>query len=321
MKLLVTRPMTPKAEAAISARFDTRFRDSNAPLTLDEAAAALTDYDLIMPTLGDAFQAPAFRAAPLRTRLLANFGVGFNHIDIDAAKAAGVAVTNTPGVVTDATADLAVTLLLMTARRAGEGERLARSGQWQGWNPTQMLGTHVTGKTAGIVGMGRIGRAIARRLHYGFGMQILFYNRSVLPPLEEPSAQVPALDDLMEQSDFVILAVPGGAETRHLIDADALAALGPDGILINIARGDVIDEDALIAALSEGGIRAAGLDVYAHEPLIPPELRAMENVVLLPHLGTAAEEVRTAMALRALANLTAFADGAPLPDPVADPVA
>ena len=316
MKLLVTRPMTTAAEAAISARFDTRFRDSNTPLTLDEAAAALADYDLIMPTLGDAFQAPAFRAAPLRTKLLANFGAGFNHIDLSAAAAAGVAVTNTPGVVTDATADLAVTLLLMTARRAGEGERLARSGQWEGWHPTQMLGTHVTGKTAGIVGMGRIGRAIAQRLHYGFGMQILFHNRSTLPQQAVPSRQVADLTELMALSDFVILAVPGGAGTHHLIDADALAALGPEGIVINIARGDVIDEDALIAALSAGRIRAAGLDVYAHEPLIPPELRAMENVVLLPHLGTAADEVRTAMALRALANLTAFAEGTTLPDRV-----
>lgn len=316
MKLLVTRPMTDAAEAAISARFDARFRDSNTPLTLDEAAAALADYDLIMPTLGDAFRAPAFAAAPPRARLLANFGVGFNHIDIDAARAAGVAVTNTPDAVTDATADLAVTLLLMTARRAGEGERLARSGQWEGWHPTQMLGTHVTGKTAGIVGMGRIGRAIAQRLHYGFGMRILFHNRSTLPPQQVPSRQVGDLTELMALSDFVILAVPGGAGTRHLVDADALAALGPEGILINIARGDVIDEDALIAALSAGRIRAAGLDVYAQEPLIPPELRAMENVVLLPHLGTAAEEVRTAMALRALANLTAFAEGTALPDRV-----
>ena len=316
MKLLVTRPMTDAAEAAINARFDARFRDSNAPLTLDEAAAALADYDLIMPTLGDAFRAPAFAAAPPRSRLLANFGVGFNHIDIDAARAAGVAVTNTPDAVTDATADLAVTLLLMTARRAGEGERLARSGQWQGWHPTQMLGTHVTGKTAGIVGMGRIGRAIAQRLHGGFGMRILFHNRSTLPPQPVPARQVANLTELMELSHFVLLAVPGGAGTRHLIDEDALAALGPEGILINIARGDVIDEDALIAALSAGRIRAAGLDVYAQEPLIPPELRAMDNVVLLPHLGTAAEEVRTAMALRALANLTAFAEGLPLPDQV-----
>ncbi len=317
MKLLVTRPMPAAAEAAIGARFDTRFRDSNAPLTLDEAAAALADYDLILPTLGDAFRGPAFRAAPPRAKLLANFGVGFNHIDIAAAAAAGVAVTNTPDVVTDATADLAVTLLLMTARRAGEGERLARSGTWDGWHPTQMLGTHVTGKTAGIVGMGRIGRAIARRLHSGFGMEILFFNRSTLPSQPVPARQVPTLAALMAQSDFVVIAVPGGAETRHLVDAAALSALGPDGILINIARGDVIDEDALIQALAERRIRAAGLDVYAQEPLIPPDLRAMDNVVLLPHLGTAAEEVRTAMALRALANLTAFAEGAPLPDRIA----
>ncbi|MFV0409116.1 MAG: 2-hydroxyacid dehydrogenase [Paracoccus sp. (in: a-proteobacteria)] len=314
MKLLVTRRMTPAAKSAISARFDAEFRDSNTPLTLDEAMAALNGYDAILPTLGDAFQSPAFCAAPLRTRILANFGVGYNHIDIAAAKSVGISVTNTPDVVTGATADLAVTLLLMTARRAGEGERLARRGDWTGWHPTQMLGTGVSGKTVGIIGMGRIGKAIARRLHLGFGMEVLFFNRSTVSALDFPARQLPEITDVMAQSDFVILAVPGGAETHHLIGTDALTALGPEGILINIARGDVVEEAALIAALTGKRIRAAGLDVYENEPLIPDTLRALDNVVLLPHLGTAVEQTRTAMALRALDNLIAYIEDRPLPD-------
>ena len=316
MKLLVTRRMTPEAEAAIAARFDAAFRDSNAPLTEAEAAAALADYDLIMPTLGDAFRGTAFATTP-KAKLLANFGAGFNHIDLDAAKAAGLAVTNTPNVVTASTAELAVTLLLMTARRAGEGERLARSGNWTGWHPTQMLGAPVTGQTVGIIGMGRIGRTIARQLHRGFDMEVVFFNRSPVTALDFPAQQIDRIEEVMQAADFVVIAVPGGADTHHLIGAQALAALGPDGILINIARGDVIDQTALIAALTSGAIRAAGLDVFEFEPEIPAALRALDNVVLLPHLGTAVEATRTEMALRALDNLIAFTEGRALPDQVA----
>ncbi len=316
MKLLVTRRMTPEAEAAIAARFDAAFRDSNAPLTEAEAAAALADYDLIMPTLGDAFRGTAFATTP-KAKLLANFGAGFNHIDLHAAKAAGVAVTNTPNVVTASTAELAITLLLMTARRAGEGERLARSGHWTGWHPTQMLGAPVTGQTVGIIGMGRIGRTIARQLHRGFDMEVVFFNRSPVTALDFPAQQIDRIEEVMQAADFVVIAVPGGADTHHLIGAQALAALGPDGILINIARGDVIDQTALIAALTSGAIRAAGLDVFEFEPEIPAALRALDNVVLLPHLGTAVEATRTEMALRALDNLIAFTEGRALPDQVA----
>lgn len=314
MKLLVTRPMTRAAEAAISSRFDTVFRDSNTPMSLDEVTSALSEYDLMMPTLGDAFQAAAFQAGVPRTKLLANFGAGFNHIDITAARSAGIDVTNTPDVVTDATAELAITLLMMTARRAGEGERLARSGDWSGWNPTQMLGSKVSGRTLGIIGMGRIGRTIARRMHLGFGMRVVFFNRSRLSSLDFPVRQFPEIKDVMRQSDFVVLAVPGGSGTHHLIGTAEMEALGPNGILVNISRGDVIDEGALIGALSEGRIKAAGLDVFEQEPAIPEELRAMDNAVLLPHLGTAVEETRTEMAMRALNNLIAFEDSRPLPD-------
>ncbi|HRO14809.1 MAG TPA: NAD(P)-dependent oxidoreductase, partial [Paracoccus sp. (in: a-proteobacteria)] len=251
------------------------------------------------------------------TRILANFGAGHNHIDTAAAKAAGVVVTNTPGVVTDATADIALTLILMTARRAGEGERLVRAGLWTGWQPTQMLGTHVTGLTAGIVGMGRIGQAVGRRCHFGFAMPVLFHNRSTVAGLDFPARQMPDLPSLLAAADVVVIAVPGGAGTRHLIGAAELAAMKPGGILVNVARGDVVDESALIDALRQGRIAGAGLDVYEREPAVPEALRALENAVLLPHLGTAAEQVRTEMALRAMANLVAFDEGRDPPDRVA----
>lgn len=309
MKILVTRPMTQAGAAAISARFDAEFRSVNTPLTSQEAGEAMASYDAVMPTLGDRFDAEAFSRDDIRAKILVNFGAGFDHIDLAAATKAGVVVTNTPDVVTDATADLAITLLLMTARRAGEGERVLRRGEWTGWNPTQLLGSDVSGKVLGLIGMGRIGKAIARRALHGFGMEIVFFNRSRLSSLELPARQLPSVDAVMEAADFVILAVPGGAQTRHLIGASQLRKLGPQGHLINIARGDVVDEAALIEALSGGAIAGAGLDVYEREPLVPESLRALENVTLLPHLGTATQEARTAMALRALENLSAFSQG------------
>lgn len=316
MRLLVTRRMTKAAEAAIGAEFEAEFRDSTDPLTEADATAALAQYDAIMPTLGDRFTAAAFKAALPKTRVLGNFGAGYNHIDVAAAAAAGVVVTNTPYVVTDATADIAMTLILMTARRAGEGERLVRAGEWKGWHPTQMLGMHVTGRTVGIVGMGRIGKAIAQRCHFGFGMDVQFFNRSTVEGLTHPARQI-SLDELLASSDIVVLAVPGGASTHHLIGADQLAAMQPHAILINIARGDVVDEAALIAALDKGQIAGAGLDVYEREPIVPAALTQRDDVVLLPHLGTAAEDVRTEMALRALKNLVAVRDGLPPEDRVA----
>lgn len=315
MRLLVTRPMTDRATRAIAAEFDATFRD-NTPLTEAGAAAAMRDYDAVMPTLGDAFSAGAF-AGPLRCRLLANFGAGFNHIDIEAARAAGIAVTNTPDVVTDATADIAVTLMLMTLRRASEGERMLRAGQWTGWNPTQLLGSEMSGRTLGIVGMGRIGRAIARRCHLGFGMRVVFFNRSPVADAGVPARQIADLDAMLDAADVAVIAVPGGAATRGLIGAAQLRALGPAGVLVNIARGDVVDEDALIRALAHGGIAGAGLDVYAREPHVPQALLDAPNATLLPHLGTATDDTRTRMGLRALENLRAFAAGRALPDRVA----
>ncbi|MDE3079008.1 MAG: D-glycerate dehydrogenase [Paracoccaceae bacterium] len=315
--LLITRRLPAPVLETARQRFDVTLRDDTSPLTYLEVIEALRDYDLVLPTLGDMFDAQAFTDVPNpRCKLLANFGVGYNHIDVKAAREAGVAVTNTPGAVTDATADIALTLMLMTARRAGEGERLVRSGKWQGWHPTQMLGLHMTGKTVGIVGMGRIGKAVARRAHLGFGMEVVFYNRSPVADPGVPARQLASLAEVMGAADIVVIAVPGGGANRHMIDASALGAMKPTGHLVNISRGDVIDESALIAALSDGLIAGAGLDVYEHEPKVPGTLRALENVVLLPHLGTAALEVRTAMGMMAVDNLIAFDEGRDLPNPV-----
>ncbi|UWR00496.1 D-glycerate dehydrogenase [Rhodobacteraceae bacterium S2214] len=307
--LLITRPI---AEAVIDqARelFDVTVSETGA---LDEAAAeqALQSYDAILPTLGDLFSAQAFAGAAgnMRCKMLGNFGVGYNHIDVAAAKQAGVLVSNTPDVLTDATADIAMTLLLATARRAGEGERLVRSGNWAGFGPKDLLGTHVTGKTVGIVGMGRIGQAIARRCHYGFGMDVVFYNRSA-KAVDFPATQLPTLADTMGGADFVVVATPGGAATTHLIDGAALSAMKPSGIFVNISRGEVVDEPALVAALETGQIAGAGLDVYENEPAVPEALKAMDHCVLLPHLGSATVETRQAMGQMALDNIIAWSNG------------
>ena len=314
MNLLITRCLPDKVIAAARARFDVTWRDDPTPLSPPDLRAALRDYDAILPTLGDLFRADVFADVPRpRARILANFGVGYNHIDVPAARASGLQVTNTPGAVTDATADIALTLILMSARRASEGERLLRSGQWTGWHPSQMLGAQVTGKTVGIIGMGRIGTAVARRCHYGFGMTVVFHNRSPLIP-GFPATQVPLTDAL--QADFVVLAVPASPATHHLINAATLAQMRPTAHLINISRGDVVDETALIHALRTRQIAGCGLDVYDREPHVPPALAALDNATLLPHLGTAVLEVREAMGMMALANLIAFAEGRPLPNPV-----
>ena len=314
-KILVTRPLPDEVTSMLSG-FDVTIRSDTAPLSDVELRAALRDFDGVLPTLGDAFSAEVFVAvSEPRCRILANFGVGFNHIDADAARKVGIAVTNTPGAVTDATADIAMTLMLMSARRAGEGERLVRSGKWQGWHPTQMLGLHLSGKTVGIVGMGRIGQAIARRCHYGFGMKIMYFNRND-KAVEFPAQNTPDLKTLAGAVDVMVVAVPGGAETHHLINAEILAAMRPYAHLINISRGEVVEEAALVAALQTGQIGGAGLDVYEFEPKVPDALRALENVVLLPHLGTAAKEVRVDMGLMAVDNLKAFFAGQTPPNAV-----
>ena len=314
-KILIARPL-PKEVTSTLTGCEVTVREETVPLSAAEMRAALRDYDGVMPTLGDVFSAEVFADVPApRCKILPNFGVGYNHIDAAAARAAGGEVTNTPGAVTDATADVAMTLMLMSARRAAEGERLVRSGAWEGWHPTQMLGLHLTGKRVGIVGMGRIGQAIARRCHYGFEMQVSYFNRSE-KDLDFPASRVESLTALVEAVDVLVIAVPGGGETRHLIDETVLGAMQPHAHLINIARGDVVQEAALIEALQAGRIGGAGLDVYEFEPKVPQALRDLDNAVLLPHLGTAAHEVRVDMGLMAVANLQAFIEGETPPNRV-----
>ncbi|GAA6193871.1 D-glycerate dehydrogenase [Phaeobacter sp. NW0010-22] len=316
MKVLIARPMTAEIEVRARRDFDVEIRESNTPLTVSEMTHALQTFDIVVPTLGDRFNADVFAAvAAPQCKLLANFGVGYNHIDVSAARDAGIQVTNTPGAVTDATADIAMTLILMSARRAGQGERLVRSGEWSGWHPTQMLGQHVTGKSVGIVGMGRIGQAIARRCHFGFGMDVCYVARSE-KDLDFDATRAPDLTAMAGMVDILVVAVPGAPETYHLINADILQVMKPSAHLINIARGEIVEETALVQALETGGIAGAGLDVYEFEPAVPESLRSLDNVTLLPHLGTATAEVRTNMGHMALDNVSAFSKGLALPNPV-----
>ncbi len=318
-RVIVTRRWPAAVEQILAERFDATFNEGDAPLSPTQLKAAFLNFDAILPTVSDKLPAGIFPDADIRTRLLANFGVGFSHIDIDLAKARGITVTITPGVLTDCTADIAMSLLLSVARRTGEGERQLRAGGWAGWCPTHMIGTKVTGKTLGIIGMGRIGKAMARRAHFGFGMDVVFYNRSKVDDGETRAMgarQLASIDDVLAEADFVSLHCPGGAENRHLINAERLGAMKRGAFLINTARGDVVDQKALVAALREGKIAGAGLDVYDGEPAVPAALIETENVVLLPHLGSASEETRVAMGMRAVENLVAFFEGRPVPDRV-----
>ena len=319
LTVLVTRRWPEEVERALQERFEVVLDESDRPLRQQELAQAMDVFDVLCPTVSDKIDAEVI-AGGSRVKLIANYGVGFDHIDLAAAKAKAIAVTNTPGVLTDATADIAMTLLLMAARRAGEGERELRAGEWSGWRPTHLIGSGLKGKVLGLVGFGRIAIATARRARHGFGMRIAYYGRRECDPAvaQELDAEfIPELNELLAASDFVSLHVPGGAETANLIGAGALAAMKPGSYLINTARGGVLDHDALAEALVSGRLAGAGLDVYPQEPHVPPALLELESVVLLPHLGSANAETRIAMGMKALANVEAFARGEPLPDRVA----
>ena len=317
--VIVTRRLPEAVHEALTREFDARLNPEDRPLTADGLREAVRTADALLPTVTDKLTADVLSAEPRRLKLIANFGVGFNNIDIEAAKARGIAVSNTPDVLTDATADLAMTLLLMVARRTGEGERHVRGGQWTGWRPTHMLGTQVSGKTLGLVGMGRIARAVAQRAHHGFGMKVIFHDP--YPPPAELAASLGAeprgsVEDVLREADFVSLHCPATPETRHLMNRERFGQMRPGAFVINTARGDVVDEAALVEALESGRIAGAGLDVFEMEPQVTQALVAMDNVVLLPHLGSATEETRVAMGMRALENLRLFFAGQPLRDRV-----
>ncbi len=311
-KVIVTRRWHPEVEAVLVERFDTQLNEDDHPMSVSELQDALRSADAVLPTVCDKVTAEVLDADNIRARILGSNGVGFNHIDLEAARAAGLTVTNTPEVLTDCTADLAMTLLLAVARRAGEGERHLRNGEWTGWRPTHMMGTSVTGKTLGLIGMGRIARAVAARAAHGFNMKIIFHDP--FPPLAEDieglnASSCASPEEVFNQADFVSLHCPGGKETYHLIGTDAFKAMKPGAFLINTARGDVVDESALISALETGEIAGAGLDVFEKEPAVTAGLLKLENAVLLPHLGSATRETRKAMGMRVVENIEAFFAG------------
>lgn len=315
----ITRRLPAAVEEALAARFDVRRAPEDVPLGSAVYQRLLGEADGLLCTVTDRITAEVLAANPLRTRIIANFGVGTDNIDLAAAMAHEIVVTNTPDVLTEDTADLAIALLLMVMRRTGEGERLVRAGRWSGWRPTHHLGRRVSGATLVVLGFGRIGQAVAHRAHHGFGMRVLAWGRTAPDPavLAATGASfVPNLEAALAEADVVSLHLPSTSETRGLIDARRLAVMPAGSFLVNTARGDVVDDDALVRALITGHLGGAGLDVYRHEPAVDQRLLGMEQVVLLPHLGSATHETREAMGFRAMANLDAFFRGEAVPDRV-----
>lgn len=310
--VLVTRRWPQAVEAQLARDYEVTLNKADKPLSAADIRDAMGRFDAVLPTVTDNVGAEALDVSSPQTRIIGNYGVGYSHICESAARDLGLTVTNTPDVLSECTADIAMTLMLMVARRAGEGEREVREGRWTGWRPTHLVGTKVSGKTLGIIGFGRIGQAMAKRAHHGFGMRIVVQNRSQVAPdiLAQCNAtQVDTVEDLLPQCDFVSLHCPGGASNRHLINAARLDLMKPDAFLVNTARGEVIDEQALTQALTFDTIGGAALDVFDGEPRIAPDLMQCDNLVMLPHLGSATREAREAMGFRVLDNLADFFAG------------
>jgi lactate dehydrogenase-like 2-hydroxyacid dehydrogenase len=319
-RLLITRRLPEAVHERLRISYELTANNDDAPFDRDALARALREFDALIPTITDRFDGELLRAAPFRTRVIANFGAGIEHIDLDAARSANIVVSNTPGALTEATAEVALLLMLMAARRAGEGERLLRAGQWRGWTPTQLLGQDLRGKVLGLVGFGRIARETARRARALLDVHVAYHSRTRAAADDETALGATyhdSLPALLAASDIVSLHCPGGVATRHLLNKQTLECMKPTSILINTARGSVVDEGALADALSRRVIAAAGLDVYEAEPTVHPLLSKLENVVLLPHLGSATIQTRTAMGMQAADNLDAFFSGNTLPNRVA----
>lgn len=315
--ILVTRKLPEAVEARLKRDYRVHLNPEDALYPSEKLLALSRDADAILACHTEHFNAELIAQLPERIRAIANFSVGVDHVDLEAARARGLIVTNTPDVLADATAEVAILLMLGAARRASEGERLVRSGEWNTWSPAFMVGTQVTGKRLGILGMGRVGQVTARRAR-GFDMFIHYHNRQRLPAeLEAGATFHDSVEDLLPHCDFLAVHCPSTPETQDLINAKRLALLPDGAILVNVARGNVVDEHALIAALASGRLRAAGLDVYKNEPDILPALRAVTNTFLLPHIGSATRETRDAMGFRALDNLDAIFSGAEPGDRVA----
>lgn len=317
-KVIVTRKLPPSIEARMTELFDAELNRDDHPFSRAELAEAMQSADVFVPTVTDSIDAGLIAGADDRLQLIANFGAGTDHIDLGAARARGLVVSNTPGVLTEDTADLVMALILAVPRRIGEGEKLLRSGSWKGWSPTGMMGHSVTGKALGIIGMGRIGRAVARRAR-ACGLVIHYHNRERLPDAAERELEArywPDLDAMLREIDVLTINAPHSKETHHLIDARRLALMKEDAYLVNAARGSIVDQDALVEALRNDVISGAGLDVYPNEPTVDPRLLALSNVVLLPHMGSATFEGRIAMGTKVIANIRAWVDGHRPPDQV-----
>ena len=317
-RILLTRRWPASVEAELARRHELHRNEHDIAMSPAALAEAMRAFDVMCPTVSDRIDASVIGAGG-RAKILANYGAGVDHIDLDAARAAGIAVTNTPDVLTDATAELAVLLMLMASRRAGEGERELRAGQWSGWRPTHLTGRSMQGRVLGLIGYGRIAQETARRAQAALGVTLAYHSRRPLAAADNAlgARYVASAAELVAQVDIVSLHCPGGAETHHLIDAAMLARMKPDAILINTARGSVVDEAALAEALVAGRIGGAGLDVYEREPGVHPALLAAPNTVLLPHLGSATIETREAMGRQAAINLEALLEGRERPNRVA----
>jgi glyoxylate reductase len=314
MKVLVTARMPEEVLSLISQDHQVESYDADPPMDRQRLLRSIADKEGLLCTITDRIDTEVLDSAPA-LKVIANYGVGFEHLDIDAATRRGIPVTNTPGVLTESTADLAFALILATARRVVEGDRRIRERKFQYWAPLLFLGQEVSGQTLGIIGMGRIGKAVARRAA-GFSMRVIYHSRSRLEPAEEQEikASFAPLETLLGEADFVTLHVPLTPLTRHLIGSQELELMKPSAYLINTARGPVVDEAALVRALRQGQIRGAGLDVYEREPELSPGLADLENVVLLPHVGSATVETRTRMAYMAANNLLVGLRGDPPPN-------
>ncbi len=317
-RVIVTRRLMPSVEARMAELFDVVPSVDDRPLDRDALIAAMGDCDVLVPTVTDRIDSAMIEAAGERLGLIANFGAGIEHIDLAAARAGKIIVTNTPGVFTDDTADLTMTLILSVPRRVVEGVRLVRRGEWTGWAPSAMLGHRIGGKRLAIIGMGRIGQAVAHRAR-AFGLDITYHSRHRLPAALENmlgARHEDDLDKLVAEADILTLHCPASPETHHILNAARIAIMKPTAFVINTARGDLIDEEALIVALEAGKLGGAGLDVYAQEPNIDPRLLALPNVITLPHLGSATVEGREASGERVIANIRFWADGHRPPDQV-----
>ncbi|HEY9218474.1 MAG TPA: D-glycerate dehydrogenase [Phenylobacterium sp.] len=317
-KVIVTRKLPDPVETRMRELFDAELNLADEPMTRDALAQALGRADVLAPTITDKLDAEMLQNAGESLRLIANFGAGVDHIDVAAANARGITVTNTPGVLTEDTADLTLTLMMATLRRVVEGANIVREGKFAGWSPTWMLGRRITGKRLGIIGMGRIGQAVARRAR-AFGLQIHYHNRKPVSPriAEELGATYwDSLDQMLARVDIVTVHSPHTPATYHLLSARRLKLLQPHAIVVNTARGEIIDEAALAALLSEGKIAGAGLDVFEHEPTIRPELLKAPNTVLLPHMSSATIEGRIDMGEKVIINIKTWMDGHRPPDRV-----